>query len=186
MSDVEVEAKFPLDGSAEEWRQRLVVLGALERPPIHQSDEYFAHPARDFGQTGEAFRIRTAGEGNALTYKGPLLDSTTKSRQEIEVGFAAGGLKAQQMRAMLLALSFHSVGCVRKVRTPFEIAFRGRKFELALDEVAELGHFLEIEIAAAETDWTRARDSVLDLAAHLGLKNSERKSYLELLLANHA
>lgn len=184
MPDVEVEAKYPLTGSLAEWRDRLLGLGARPVDSIRQSDEYFAHPARDFIATGEAFRIRTVGDWNALTYKGPLLDPLTKSRHELEIEFASGTAEASRMRELLIALGFLPAGGVKKTRTHLELIRQGQTLTLALDEVDGLGLFLEIEIVAPESDWQPARDVLLGLAADLGLKNSERRSYLELLMDN--
>ena len=88
----EVELKFPLANSSDvtSVRERIVALGAKPIDAVRQRDVYFAHPARDFAQTDEAFRLRCVGEQNALTYKGPLLDAVTKSRREIEVSVASG------------------------------------------------------------------------------------------------
>jgi adenylate cyclase class 2 len=181
MADVEVEAKYPLTGERVEWHDRLLKLGATAGEPIRQSDEYFQHPARDFVATGEAFRIRTVGEWNALTYKGPLLDPQTKSRRELELEFASGSDEARRMRDLLLTLGFTPAGSVNKTRLPLELNWRGRTLTLALDEVNRLGLFLEIEIVTAESEWTAGRDVLLAFAAELGLSNSERRSYLELL-----
>jgi adenylate cyclase class 2 len=181
MSEIEVEAKYPLTGTLSDWRNRLVRLGAKASEPLRQTDEYFAHPARDFVATGEAFRIRTVGDWNALTYKGPLLDPQTKSRRELEIEFASGSDEALRMREMLIALGFQPAGSVIKTRTPLELTRDGRSLTLALDDVEGLGSFLEIEIVAPEHDWTAARDVLLAFAAELGLTTSERRSYLELL-----
>src|SRR5688572_28544694 len=68
-----------------EQKHRVVDVAALEaqlsarrirlEPAIIQSDEYFAHPARDFAKTDEALRIRTSGGKSFVTYKGPKLDA---------------------------------------------------------------------------------------------------------------
>ena len=85
----EVELKFLLPDSREILAQ-LAGLGAVAAAPVEQVDRYFNHPARDFGVTDEAFRIRSVGDANCMTYKGPILDPVTKSRREIEVSFADG------------------------------------------------------------------------------------------------
>ncbi len=59
----EVEMKFPLSDSAAVLHQ-LVELGAVVGVAITQCDTYLKHPARDFSQTDEAFRIRSVGEDN--------------------------------------------------------------------------------------------------------------------------
>lgn len=181
MSEIEVEAKYPLSEPLEVWHDRLHRLGARGAAPVDQCDEYFSHPSRDFVASGEAFRLRTVGEHNALTYKGPLLDPATKSRHEIEIGLAGGSATAQRSREMLVALGFRSAGCVRKRRTVLELTWRGRRLTVALDRVAGLGDFLEIEIVTPESDWISSRDLLLSFAAELGLERCERRSYLELL-----
>ena len=178
----EVELKFPLTTSGEVLA-RLVSLGAVAASPVEQTDRYFNHPSRDFRATDEAFRIRSAGETNCVTYKGPRLDSAAKMRREIEVSFADGPDAASQMADVWQSLGFCFVREVRKTRTPLTLDWQQRTYDLALDEVPPLGTFLEIELLADETDRDAASDAILALAHELNLTNPERRSYLELLLA---
>jgi adenylate cyclase class 2 len=185
MPSHEVESKYPLADPAA-IRRRIESLGAIAHTALHQSDTYFAHPARDFAQTNEAFRLRRVGDENALTYKGPLLDHQTKTREEIEVPIAPGPHAAAQMTALLCALGFRAVRTVDKTRHPFHLSWDGRDFELALDVVCGLGDFLEIETLADAESWPSARDSLLSLASTLGLEHAERRSYLQLILQRDA
>ncbi len=177
----EVELKFPLT-NPDDVLARLDSLGAVAVSPVEQVDRYFNHPARDFRETDEAFRIRSVGEANCVTYKGPRVDSATKTRREIEVSFADGPEAARQMAEVWQSLGFRFVRDVRKTRTPLTLDWRQRVYELALDDVPPLGTFLEIELLADEAGREAARDAILALASELGLTNSERRSYLELLL----
>ncbi len=185
MPAYEVEAKYPLSDSAP-IRRQLAELGAVPGAPVAQCDTYFAHPFRDFARTDEAFRLRNVGEHNAVTYKGPLVDKQTKTREEIEIPIAPGAGAARQMAEMLHALGFRAVRSVEKSRQPFHLSWQGREFELALDTVAGLGEFLEIETQADAAEWEAARDTLLALASDLGLEQSERRSYLQLLLEHGA
>jgi adenylate cyclase class 2 len=178
----EVELKFPLADPGDVLA-RLADLGAVAAPPVEQVDRYFNHPARDFGVTDEAFRIRSVGETNCVTYKGPRLDASTKTRREIEVPFANGPDAAGQMAAICLSLGFRFVRDVRKTRTPLSLDWHQRVYEVAFDEVPPLGTFLEIELLADDAGREAAREAILALARELGLTNPERRSYLELLLA---
>ena len=178
----EVELKFPL-ANPSDVLARLASLGAATASPVEQVDRYFNHPARDFGETDEAFRIRSVGEANCVTYKGPIIDSATKTRREIEVSFADGSDAASQMAEVWQSLGFRFVREVRKTRTPLTLDWQQRVYELALDDVPPLGTFLEIELLADEAGRDSARDAILALAGELNLSNSERRSYLELLLA---
>lgn len=181
----EVELKFPLADSAA-VRARLNEAGAVRGEAVEQRDRYFAHPARDFAHTNEALRIRTVGEANRITYKGPLVDSRTKTRREIEIPFANGADTAERLAELLAALGFVEVRAVSKRRTPHRLDWEGRELEIVLDEVAELGEFLEIETLADEAAREDAQSSILRAAERLGLSNPERRSYLELLLQRTA
>lgn len=182
MAVIEVEAKYRLTESIAIWKTRLAGIGAQDHVEISQSDEYFAHPVRDFATTGEAFRLRTCGDQNMLTYKGPLLDEQTKTRSEIEVGVAPGAAAAEDMRRILAALGFASVLAVTKSRCTMTLTWEGRPIEVCLDRIEGLGEFLELEATGDDASWSQTRDSLLRLAEHLELSGSERRSYLELLL----
>ena len=177
----EVELKFPLD-DAERLSALLTDLQAERGSPIEQVDRYFNHPSRDFAQTDEALRIRTMNDRSLLTYKGPLLDAETKTRLEIELPFGVDAADASQLAELLRNLGFHEVRAVHKTRTPYRLRWEERDLELALDDVPGLGLFVEIETLAEEPDLDAARQSILRFAAKLGLENSQRKSYLQLLL----
>lgn len=178
----EVERKFRVADVAD-VEQRLARLGATIEPPIEQCDQYFAHPARDFAKTDEALRIRSVGEENFLTYKGPKVDATTKTRRELELPLMLGAAAAADFAELLAALGFRPVLEVRKSRRTASVAWHGYHVEAALDDVAGLGQFVELELQAAADGIDAASDALDSLAADLGLSADERRSYLELLLA---
>lgn len=179
---LEVEQKFPLADVAAVER-RLAELGAQPTGTLEQVDRYFNHPARDFAQTDEALRLRSSGDKHFITYKGPKLDVTTKTRREIELPLAGGGAAIDGFIELLTALDFRPVAEVHKVRRRFEIPWDGKVVEAVTDDVAEVGNFLELELSADETTVEAAKACLASLAARLGLVKTERQSYLELLLA---
>jgi len=117
-------------------------------------------------------RIRIKEGGARLTYKGPKLDSETKSRLELTV-MIDDPLKMQQI---LESLGFVLSGTVKKRRTKYRLD----DVVFAIDEVEGLGSFLEVE-ARGDDDWTAQKRRVLSLLDMLGLGESIRSSYLELL-----
>jgi adenylate cyclase class 2 len=123
------------------------------------------------------------GRRNYLTYKGPKLDATTKSRREIELELPPGQQPAADATAMLEALGFRRVACVRKRRVHSTLRWQGKLVEVCLDDVQGLGDFVELELLATDEELAAARDAITSLAGRLELSNSERRSYLELLLA---
>ena len=188
----EVELKFPVvDLPALE--RRLATLAKRFYAPVDQVDRYFNHPCRDFAQTDEALRLRLDGDAVVITWKGPRIDATSKTRREIELPLAAGmatGGDARQPSArtiaqwteLLEALGFRPVATVAKRRRPAHVHWQGMEVDVALDSVAGVGEFLELELQASEADVPQARSCLESLARELGCWPPERRSYLELLL----
>ena len=179
----EVELKFPLtDADSRRIVLEMTRLGAARQSSVEQRDLYFNHPTRNFARTDEALRIRVAGESTFLTYKGPLLDSRTKTRHEIELPVGRSPADADQLSELLRQLEFRKVRTVAKTRVPWFLHWENHSAEIVLDNVAGLGLFLELEILTDAASLDETRDSILRLAEHLGLKHPERRSYLRLLL----
>jgi adenylate cyclase class 2 len=179
---LEVEIKFT-DTDHAALAQRLAGWGAREAPPLDEADHYFNAPDRDFARTDEAFRLRRIGTASFITYKGPKRDAATKTRTEVEVPLAEGPKAAEDFLRLVVHLGYHPVAVVRKRRRIFRLERGGFPVEVCLDEVEGLGPFAELEIQAPEEQLPAARAALLELAAELGLTASERRSYLELLLA---
>ena len=179
---LEIEMKFPvkdLAGVEKALRER----GARSPEGLDESDHYFNAPDRDFARTDEALRVRRIGQANFVTYKGPRRDKQTKTRTEIEVPLAEGDETATAFEQLLQHLGYRPVFVVRKERRIFHLDCPPFHVEACLDRVADLGSFVELEIVADEKQLEEAQRTLLALADALGLKDSERRSYLELLLA---
>jgi adenylate cyclase class 2 len=73
---MELEVKVPCEDLAG-LEGRLRRMGASHVEDLEQIDLYFSHPARDFGVTDEALRLRRENQRTAITYKGPKLDKDT-------------------------------------------------------------------------------------------------------------
>ena len=177
----EVEQKFRVQNLADIQRQ-LERLGACFGTSLHQVDRYFAHPQRDFSQTDEALRIRQVGGSSIVTYKGPKLDATTKTRQEIEVPLDEPVRSAELFVEILTKLGFRSAGTVNKKRRCAVLTWQEQPVEAALDDVEHLGTFLELELSADDTSLDAARNRLATLVAELQLGQGERRSYLEMVL----
>jgi adenylate cyclase class 2 len=177
----EVEQKFPVADSAA-LEARLAELEASDLKSRDEVDVYYAHPARDFGSTDEALRIRRIGREAWIAYKGPKIDPTTKTRRELELPLSAHQQAAPGWEDLLETLGFTPVGEVRKRRRRTTVRWEGREVLVSLDDVDQLGSFVELEICAAEDDIEPAKACIVSLAAKLGLSGGERRSYLELVL----
>jgi len=115
-----------------------------------------------------------------LTYKGPLLERESKSREELETVVADG----RTLRGILERLGFTGAAEVRKERERYRVG----EFTVTLDAVEGLGTFLEVETEQEEADIEAARERGQALLADLGCDPDEqlRTSYLGLLLEEGA
>ena len=181
---LEVELKYRVaDRTA--ILEKLTVLGASFVGEERHRDTYFAPPHRDFAKTDEALRIRRTDAVGWITYKGPKIDAATKTRREVEAPLEPAS--ADSLAEILKELSFKPVLEVAKTRSVYTTAFRGFPVSIALDQVRGLDdHFVELEIHAEDAELDDARSALLALAEEMHLKDSERRSYLELLLATGA
>ncbi len=177
----EVELKFRIS-ERNAIEMQLQQRGAVEQAGVSHRDAYFNHPTRDFRTTDEAFRIRSVGNENWMTYKGAVIGTTAKSRHEIEIGFAAGPDTAGQFAEMVKLLGFRFVREVCKSRSTWVLDAQGTTFELAIDHVPELGTFLEIELITDSDQREAAEREVWGLAHSMGLSVAEPRSYLDLLI----
>ena len=171
---VEIEAKIPVLALAP-VRERLQDLHAMLVAIVEERDLYYNHPARDFGSTDEALRLRYAGGEATLTYKGQKkAEYSLKAREEIIVTITPG----ERMEALLSRLGFRYVRSVEKYR---EI-YRLEHTTVSLDEVQGLGSFVEIEVLGG----TDPEETIRHVQRALGIEGEHiPQSYLELLLAKN-
>ena len=191
----EVELKYRV-ADVPEVEAALERLGASWHGTTEQVDRYFNHPSRDFAVTDEALRLRSTAVGVAITWKGPRLDATAKTRHEIELPLALAAVPAatetlaavpatlDRWTGLLEALGFRRVREVVKRRRLATVAWEGAVIEVALDHVATLGDFVELELQAESAGIAVAAARIESLARELGCTNPERRSYLEMLLSN--
>jgi adenylate cyclase class 2 len=177
----EVEQKFRVDDFTE-INQRLDDLGCSTGTTVEQIDRYLRHPSRDFAATDEALRLRRIGEKNFITYKGPKIDTTTKTRREIELPMTAGSDWLENYTGLMGCLGFEVVAEVVKSRCYRMYRHNERPFEICLDDVRDVGRFVELETASDEDQLDAARAALMDLSSTLSLDRVERFSYLGLLL----
>ena len=180
----EVELKVEADHGA--VRAALDDAGAEPVDHVRQVDTYYDAPHREFAETDEALRLREETDldaeetTTAMTYKGPLVEAASKTREEYETGVDDGAAAA----GILDGLGFEPAATVEKERERF--ALDG--YTVTLDAVDGLGSFVEIEREAPESDIEQVRTGAQELLRALGLDPDEqiRSSYLSLLLADDA
>ncbi|MFC7250821.1 class IV adenylate cyclase [Halomicroarcula sp. GCM10025324] len=176
----EVEVKVPADLSSVE--RALEDAGAERAGEVVQVDTYYDAPHRDFAETDEALRTREEtrdGETTTkLTYKGPLVDDESKTREEFETAVADGAATATIFERM----GFSPAATVRKDRQFYTLD----GYTVTLDDVEGVGEFVEVEVETDEAGVERARAGAFEILELLGLDPADqvRTSYLGLLLEN--
>ncbi|MHA2135605.1 MAG: class IV adenylate cyclase [Candidatus Thorarchaeota archaeon] len=186
---IEVEVKIPVTDSAQVF-DVLSNLGARETKSESQVDDYYDHPCRQFSSTDEALRLRTRLHGSVsdetldpsyprseLTYKGKKIDLHSKTRVELSSGI----VDADSFKSILEELGFNYVASIAKKRTYFALD----NFTISIDEVEELGSFVELELVVLSKDQIDStRESIFEIVKRMGLnpEDSTLSSYLELLL----
>lgn len=182
MKEIEIKAYLNLD-EYEQLPLRAVALSFAETKHLRETDIYFNGNDHSFLKTDEALRLRQTvnldgGEAcTFITYKGPKLDNFTQSRDEIETSIG----DFDCMRAILKKLGYPEVLTVEKTRR----YFRAKDITLCLDEVSELGYFIELETLIDSTSQTEKDASIgrlMNLLDQLEISRDRltRKSYLEL------
>ena len=70
-------------------------------------------------------------------------------------------------------------------REMHHLSWQGREYEVAIDDVADLGVFTEFETLADEAGRSAATAAILALVSQFQLPPPERRSYLSLVLAKN-
>ena len=176
MIEVEVKAKI---NSFDEMKERLNNLNAEKIKNEYQEDIYFNSPVCDFSETDEALRIRKTKSENYqrlfITYKGPKIDSKSKTREEVEMEIE----DEIKCKKIFENLGFKEVRTVIKNRDYYKID----NFEISLDDIKGLDPYMEIEITLEDnSDYSKAQESIFEMFKKLEITDGfERTSYLELL-----
>lgn len=143
-------------------------------------DIYFNSTTKDFRKTDEVVRIREIDndEEIELTYKGPKIGTISKSREEITIRIPQK--YKDNLFKILEKLGLIPLYKVTKIRK----YFRDGNFTICLDEVNDLGSFVEIELPnGSEEELIKYVNSFLNRYSIIAEKID--KSYLELILSKN-
>ena len=175
---LEVELKVKVQ-SLEPVRRQLLEKGAVCSGRIHEHDIYYNAPHRDFGVTDEAVRVRYTNDHAVVTYKGAKIKKFgLKAREELNTAVESG----EVFETMLNRLGFTKTTEVNKWRENYRFSDAA----ISLDEVDELGPFVEIEIMA-EDENSNAAVLIQRIAKEIGVSGEPiLASYLELLLSKRS
>jgi adenylate cyclase, class 2 len=163
--NVEIEGKLKVD-SLKPIAQRLSQIGAKAGGEVVQTDYYFDDAGGSLAKSDKALRlrkeVRDEKEKIILAYKGPRESGKFKRRQEVQFGVD----NSEQAIALLSSLGYAEALVIQKRRKLWYL----EGCEVALDELPQLGTFVEIEGPSEEK--IADVQSLLGLADRLHIKES--------------
>lgn len=169
---IELEYKSKIS-DPERIESKLLELGAEFEAQYRELDVYYQHPSREFRD--EALRLRFLPNPE-LCYKSPKLESKFKARSELKLGIS----DPQVLHSILSELGFRVFARLEKLRREYRLG----EFRICLDQLENLGWFLELELLVNPTQLGACEHRLEELVRKLGLDPAEgiKKSYLELVL----
>ena len=161
--EIEVKIRMPDDSGHQQLRQKLPTAGGQHAGVVHETNVFFDRPDRSLLNVNAGLRVRkTVAEGTGevrglLTYKGPPQPHGLRSREAFDVHVDP----PDETTKLLVALGYQETLRFEKRRETWLLD--GCNVEL--DEIAELGKFVEIE--------GPTEDAVLAVRKKLGLDTIE-------------
>lgn len=179
---LEVEVKLPIN-SIEKIQLDLNRLGFIKTGLFCEEDCYFDNEARQIRTNGEALRIRkitdfqSESSDTVITFKGRKMDQISMSRRELETQIADAETGIQIFEALGFQIVPPKVSKIRQ-------EYRFEQMTACIDQVQNLGDFLELEIVIQEgVNKDEALEQIENVLQNLGysLKDTVRNSYLSML-----
>lgn len=181
-NDIEIEIKIPLDEETFINVKEKIRASCKFVKSSHQIDEYFTPAHRNFLEPKFPFEwlsIRKRNNKVFLNYKHyyPENCEITTHCDEFETEVK----DSNQLEKIFSALNLKRLVTVEKER---EVYLYNDEFEVALDTVKELGHFMEIEVRKSFGSIEETREKLFEFAKNLGLDVSkiDKRGYPFLLM----
>lgn len=178
---IEVEVKVAVKNRLQ-IENSLQQLGFEKGDLLKESDYYFDSKFNKLREQDMALRIRSCENLTSntaehfMTFKGPKLDSISMTRKELETKIES----AETGIEILCSLGYEPILPVHKLRQHLAMG----EITACLDQVEELGDFLELEIIVQqESEREAALNQIITLLNELGYAPTEiiRTSYLSML-----
>lgn len=181
-NDTEIEIKISLtEREFENIKEKIKTIAEFVKKS-QQADEYFTPVHRNFIEPNFPFEwlsIRKRGEKTILNYKHfyPENAVTATHCDEFETEIK----DKERLKKIFHVLDLKSLITVEKER---EVYVHKDEFEIALDTVKELGHFIEIEAIKDLGSVEITREKLFEFAKNLGIdiSKTDKRGYPFLLL----
>ncbi|NMC35535.1 class IV adenylate cyclase [Candidatus Beckwithbacteria bacterium] len=180
-NDIEIEIKLPLK-NPEEVIAFLQKKAKLLAKNTHQKDIYYTPKHRDFLATKypyEWLRLRHSSKGNCITYKHYYPENTKVTDYCDEFESSLDNISV--LEKILTSLDFKTLAVVDKNRSTWDY----KQVEVAIDEVKDLGSFIELEAKRQFPTPQAAKEYLYEILEelHAQVGKEELRGYPYLLLA---
>lgn len=181
-NNVEIEIKIPLDEDAFlKVKEKLKKIANFVKT-LQQKDDYFIPVHRNFVEPKFPFEwlsIRKRGDKAILNYKHWYPENVEIATHCDE--FETEIKNPDQLEKIFSVLNFKKLITVEKER---EVYIHNDEFEIALDTVKELGHFIEIEAMKDFGSVEATREKLFEFAKYLGIdiSKTDKRGYPFLLM----
>jgi adenylate cyclase, class 2 len=183
-NDREIEIKVPLEKSEfskvrENLRKMAVFVNRSK-----QVDDYFTPAHRNFVEPRFPFEwlsLRRRGDKVILNYKHYYPENTETNTHCDE--FEAEVNNPEKLEKILSAIDMKKLVTVEKERETYNY---NNDFEIALDTVKDLGHFIEVEAMKDFGSVESTRERLFEFAKKLGIvsiSNADKRGYPFLMMA---
>lgn len=171
--NIEVEIKVKIDGF-DDIKKKLSACGTLKKG-IRQVDEYYIPCHRDFfNQKPHPFewlRIRTNPDKVVFEYD-KSINKNAAGEQEYAEEYETEISQPEDFKKILGFLNFQKIVTIDKQREYWDCG----NFEVALDDVKDLGTFVEVEVKGNFVDNITAKKECVKFLEKFGVENVEEKS----------
>jgi adenylate cyclase class 2 len=155
--EIEIKAKFE---DKQQIIEKLISLQAVGKKQKHQIDDYYNHPERDLRKTNEYLRLRhIPGETKGIFAHHINISDGVNKEFEVSVD------DIKTFKTILKALNFSLLGTIDKKRETYLL----NDAIITLDEVKDIGNFIEVEVAGEETEIKEKKAQCLQILQTLGL-----------------
>lgn len=165
MKEIEVKAKV---SDLEVLAKKLEGIGCVISKPVEQDDTVFINYEGsfvDFKSGGIFVRIRRMKDKSFLTVKQPQDNELDAIEYETEISNPDDTHKA------LVLMGYREMVRVHKIRRTTKC----RGYEVCLDDVTDLGSFIEVEkITDESSNGEEVQNELFDFLINLGVKREDR------------
>jgi adenylate cyclase class 2 len=166
--EIEVKAKVT---NLEELKSKLIALGISLSEPIVQNDETFVDSFfgayEQFQPNKNILRIRESKGKYIFTLKRPQSNELDCIERETEI------TDPKEFREALILMGYKPAIKIHKTR----IKAKYKDYEICLDEVKELGSYIEVEKISEDDNANEVQNELFTFLESLGVNKENRETH---------